>query len=101
VTGFKVVVDRTANHLHPMWFTDDGGGCRETTGVRIVNVAGCVGIQIIYRIVETTDCVAPASATNPVLWADRRSVQAYRHLESELSVIEVVVIGQETIGSIV
>src|ERR1700722_3569209 len=84
-----------------MWLTDNGSGGRETPGVRIVNVAGGVGIQIVDCIIQTTDGVAPSGATNPVLGAYRRSVQAYRHFESELSVIEVVEIGDHAIGPVV
>src|SRR5580704_1178342 len=73
-----------------MGFTDDGGRRRETPCVWIINIAGSVGIEIIYRIVEATDGVAPASTTNPVLGTYGGSVQFYRHLESELTIVEVV-----------
>src|SRR5580704_1521734 len=84
-----------------MWFAQYSGRSRESPSVRIVNVAGRVGIQIIQGIVETTDGVAPARSTNPVLGLNRRSVQGHWHFESELSVIEVVEVRYYPIGPVV
>src|ERR1700726_1561992 len=84
-----------------MRFTDNGGQRRKTSGVRVINVAGCIRIQIIERVVETTYAIAPASAANPVGRLRSRSLKEYRHFESELTIIKVVESAHDTVGPVV
>src|ERR1700691_4750959 len=100
MTRFKVVVYRTTNHLHPMWLAGNCGRVRETPGVRIINVTGRVGVQIIQRVIETAYAVAPASTANPVLRARGRSVHPYRNFCSEFTIVKSVEVADHIVGPV-